>query len=117
MAELLSLLMPAIGWSLLHFVWQGLLIGWAASLALQLLRNARPQARYAVACGALLLCAARHSVARLRAGVSQELQGQRRRPADQQPLPYEVKQRPAYGWHQQGQQLGHGELLEICNVD
>jgi hypothetical protein len=50
--------MPAIGWSLLHFVWQGLLIGWAASLALQLLRNARPQARYAVACGALLLCAA-----------------------------------------------------------
>ncbi|HEX8605306.1 MAG TPA: M56 family metallopeptidase, partial [Pseudoduganella sp.] len=51
-------LVPAMGWSLLHFLWQGLLIGWAAALALHLLRNARPQARYAVACAALLLCAA-----------------------------------------------------------
>jgi beta-lactamase regulating signal transducer with metallopeptidase domain len=51
-------LTSALGWSLLHFVWQGLLIGWGASLALHVLRNARPQARYAVACGALLLCAA-----------------------------------------------------------
>jgi beta-lactamase regulating signal transducer with metallopeptidase domain/predicted nucleic acid-binding Zn-ribbon protein len=58
MNSLLGTLVPAIGWSLLHFVWQGLLIGWAAALALHLLRNARPQARYAVACAALLLCAA-----------------------------------------------------------
>jgi len=58
MSNLLNALVPALGWSLLHFVWQGLLIGWAASLAFQLLRNARPQARYAVACAALLLCAA-----------------------------------------------------------
>ncbi|SFU27640.1 M56 family metallopeptidase [Pseudoduganella namucuonensis] len=57
-AQLFAALMPALGWSLLHFVWQGVLIGWAASLALHLLRNARPQARYAVACAALLLCAA-----------------------------------------------------------
>ncbi|QGZ41199.1 beta-lactamase regulating signal transducer with metallopeptidase domain [Pseudoduganella flava] len=58
MSALFEMLVPAIGWSLLHFVWQGLLIGWAAALALHLLRNARPQARYAVACAALLLCAA-----------------------------------------------------------
>jgi len=58
MSNLLNALIPAIGWSLLHFVWQGLLIGWAASLTFQLLRNTRPQARYAVACAALLLCAA-----------------------------------------------------------
>ena len=55
---MLSALIPAVGWALLHFVWQGLLIGWGASVALSLLRGARPQVRYAVACGALLLCAA-----------------------------------------------------------
>lgn len=53
-----SVWMPAIGWALLHFLWQGLLIGWGTALALNLLRKARPQTRYAVACGALLLCAA-----------------------------------------------------------
>jgi beta-lactamase regulating signal transducer with metallopeptidase domain/predicted nucleic acid-binding Zn-ribbon protein len=58
MSVLFDTLVPAIGWSLLHFVWQGLLIGWAAVLGLYLLRNARPQARYVVACAALLLCAA-----------------------------------------------------------
>ena len=51
-------LVPAIGWALLHFVWQGLLIGWGVSIVLFLLRKARPQARYAVACAGLLLCAA-----------------------------------------------------------
>lgn len=58
MTDLLDTLTGAIGWSLLHFLWQGLLIGWAAALALHLLRNRSAQARYAVACGALLLCAA-----------------------------------------------------------
>ena len=58
MASALSALVPAIGWALLHFVWQGLLIGWGVSLALLALRRARPQTRYAVACGGLLLCAA-----------------------------------------------------------
>ncbi|MBP1207151.1 beta-lactamase regulating signal transducer with metallopeptidase domain [Duganella sp. 1411] len=53
-----SALVPAIGWALLHFIWQGLLIGWGVSLALLLLRKARPQTRYAVACAGLLLCAA-----------------------------------------------------------
>lgn len=56
MNEFLSLLMPALASALLHFLWQGLLIGLCAALALALLRNARPQARYAVACLALLAC-------------------------------------------------------------
>ena len=54
----LSVLVPAIGWALLHFLWQGLLIGWGVNLAMQVLRGARPQTRYAVACTGLLLCAA-----------------------------------------------------------
>lgn len=58
MSQLLNAVIPALGWSLLHFLWQGLLIGCVAALALHLLRNARPQARYLVACLALLLCAA-----------------------------------------------------------
>jgi beta-lactamase regulating signal transducer with metallopeptidase domain len=58
MHDLLAALIPALGWALLHFVWQGLLIGWGASLLLALLRNASPQTRYAIACAALLLCAA-----------------------------------------------------------
>jgi beta-lactamase regulating signal transducer with metallopeptidase domain len=53
-----SALVPAVGWALLHFLWQGLLVGWGVSLALLALRRARPQTRYAVACAGLLLCAA-----------------------------------------------------------
>lgn len=48
----------ALGWTLLHFLWQGLLIGCATALARAALRNARPEARYAVGCGALLACLA-----------------------------------------------------------
>lgn len=48
----------ALGWTLLHFLWQGLLIAGATALALAALRNARPEARYAVGCGALLACLA-----------------------------------------------------------
>jgi beta-lactamase regulating signal transducer with metallopeptidase domain len=58
MLSALTSLVPAIGWALLHFVWQGLLIGWSVSIVLFLLRKARPQTRYAVACAGLLLCAA-----------------------------------------------------------
>jgi beta-lactamase regulating signal transducer with metallopeptidase domain len=58
MSHLLNAVIPALGWSLLHFLWQGLLIGCVAALGLHALRNARPQARYLLACGALLLCAA-----------------------------------------------------------
>lgn len=53
-----SALVSAVGWALLHFLWQGLLVGWGVSLALLALRGARPQTRYAAACAGLLLCAA-----------------------------------------------------------
>lgn len=52
----IELLVPALGRVLLHFLWQGALIGIVAAVALHALRNARPQARYAVACLALLAC-------------------------------------------------------------
>lgn len=58
MNGLLSSIVPSLGWALLDFVWQGMLVGWIAALLLALLRKASPQARYAVACAALLLCAA-----------------------------------------------------------
>jgi beta-lactamase regulating signal transducer with metallopeptidase domain/predicted nucleic acid-binding Zn-ribbon protein len=48
---------PSLGWALLDFLWQGAAIGAAAALVLYALRDARPQARYAVACIALLACA------------------------------------------------------------
>jgi beta-lactamase regulating signal transducer with metallopeptidase domain len=48
----------SLTWALIDFLWQGLLVGWVAALLLALMRKARPQARYLVACGALLLCAA-----------------------------------------------------------
>jgi beta-lactamase regulating signal transducer with metallopeptidase domain len=56
MTELLVDFIPVLGRALLHFVWQGALVGLLAALALHLLRDARPQARYAVACMALLAC-------------------------------------------------------------
>lgn len=48
-------LSPLLGKMLLHFLWQGALIGAIAASALAMLRDARPQARYAVACAALFL--------------------------------------------------------------
>ncbi len=39
-----------LAWSLIHFLWQGCLLGGFAWLALRLLRKASPEARYAVAC-------------------------------------------------------------------
>lgn len=54
----MAAIVPGLGWALFDFLWQGLLIGWATALALGLMRGARPEARYALACAALLLCAA-----------------------------------------------------------
>ena len=51
-----TMVIGALGWALLDFLWQGLLLGALAALALHALRNARPQARYALACLALALC-------------------------------------------------------------
>lgn len=48
----------SLGWALVDFLWQGALVGMATAIALALLRNARPQTRYAVACTALALCMA-----------------------------------------------------------
>ncbi|ATQ74362.1 peptidase M56 [Massilia violaceinigra] len=58
MNDMLAVIVPSLGWALLDFVWQGLLIGCLAAMVLGLLRGARPQLRYAVGCAALLLCAA-----------------------------------------------------------
>lgn len=46
----------SLGWALVHFLWQGLLIGMISAVLLTVLRNARPQARYLAACVALLAC-------------------------------------------------------------
>lgn len=56
MADLLDTIVPALGWALVHFLWQGALIGALAAMALHTLRGARPQTRYAVSCTALLAC-------------------------------------------------------------
>jgi len=56
MAEWLPQVVPALAMALLHFLWQGAVVGALAWIALSLLRHARPQLRYAVACAALSLC-------------------------------------------------------------
>jgi beta-lactamase regulating signal transducer with metallopeptidase domain len=56
MAELMNSLVPALGYALLHFLWQGTLIGLIAASALIALRRARPQVRYTLACIALAAC-------------------------------------------------------------
>jgi D-alanyl-D-alanine endopeptidase (penicillin-binding protein 7) len=56
LSALSNAFVPSLGWALLHFVWQGALIGCATAVLLVALRNARPERRYAVACLALLLC-------------------------------------------------------------
>jgi bla regulator protein blaR1 len=53
-----SQLVATLGWILLHFLWQGALVGCATAVALTLLRNARPETRYLAACLGLLLCLA-----------------------------------------------------------
>ncbi|RNF30424.1 peptidase M56 [Massilia aurea] len=51
-------IVDSIGWTLIHFSWQGALVGAQTALALALLRKARPETRYLVACIGLLLCLA-----------------------------------------------------------
>jgi D-alanyl-D-alanine endopeptidase (penicillin-binding protein 7) len=51
-------LVAALGWTLVHFIWQGALLGCVTAVLLTFLRNARPETRYAVACLGLLLCLA-----------------------------------------------------------
>lgn len=57
--------LPAIqrlGWTLLHFLWQGTIIAWVAAMVLALLRNRSAAARYVAACGAMLLLGAAPAV-------------------------------------------------------
>ena len=58
MSPYASLVVSNLGWTLLHFLWQGLLIGCATAVLLTVMRNARPQHRYTVACTALFMCLA-----------------------------------------------------------
>jgi beta-lactamase regulating signal transducer with metallopeptidase domain len=56
MTDLFPTLVPLLGRALLDFVWQGAVIGLIAGIVLAAMGNARPQARYAVGCLALLAC-------------------------------------------------------------
>ncbi len=49
-------LVPALGWVLLYFVWQGVIVGAVSAVLLWLLRQASARWRYAVCALALLLC-------------------------------------------------------------
>src|SRR5207342_639114 len=57
MSEFTAALVPAVGQALIHFTWQGALIGALAAIALRIARDARPQVRYAIASIAMLACA------------------------------------------------------------
>lgn len=53
-----SIVISSLGWTLVHFLWQGLLLGCATAVLLTLMRNARPEHRYTVACTGLFTCLA-----------------------------------------------------------
>jgi beta-lactamase regulating signal transducer with metallopeptidase domain len=61
-AELPLLLIQCVGWTLLHFVWQGLLVAALLASGLRVLRNAAPNQRYLAGCFALLLLTAAPAV-------------------------------------------------------
>ena len=50
------MLIQALGWALLDFLWKGTLLCLAAALFLRLARAGRPQVRYIVLCGTLGTC-------------------------------------------------------------
>nr|WP_315481140.1 M56 family metallopeptidase [uncultured Undibacterium sp.] len=54
--HLTSDFVSAIGWALIHFLWQGTLVALVTAGLLLFLRNARAQTRYVIACIALLCC-------------------------------------------------------------
>ena len=51
-------LIHAVGWSLLHFLWEGAIVALLLASALRLLSNRSSQLRYMAACCALVLMAA-----------------------------------------------------------
>ncbi len=50
-----SLVLEALGWALVHLLWQGTLVALALALALRMLGRRAATARYALACGALVM--------------------------------------------------------------
>ena len=58
MSPFASYAISSLGWTLVHFLWQGLLLGCATATLLTLMRNARPEHRYTLACTALFMCLA-----------------------------------------------------------
>jgi beta-lactamase regulating signal transducer with metallopeptidase domain len=61
-------LITTLGWTLLHFLWQGALIALLLACVLALLRGAASSVRYAVCCGAmvLMMCSAAATFLELR---------------------------------------------------
>ena len=55
MPDVLATLSSLLGTALLHFLWQGVLFAVIVTPAMSLLRDARPQTRYALACVAMLV--------------------------------------------------------------
>ena len=51
-------IVASVGWTLVHFLWQGTLVGCATAVLLTVLRNSRPESRYLAACTGLFLCLA-----------------------------------------------------------
>ncbi len=49
-------IVDALGWTLVHFLWQGAAAGLVTALVLAMLRDARPHLRYLAACAGLLAC-------------------------------------------------------------
>jgi D-alanyl-D-alanine endopeptidase (penicillin-binding protein 7) len=52
-----SLVVQAVGWALLHFLWQGALLWIGTAAILALMRHSDSRIRYAIACAALSVCA------------------------------------------------------------
>ena len=48
-------MIESLGWTLLHFIWQGTLLAVLFALAALCLRDAGPRARYLAGCAALVL--------------------------------------------------------------
>ena len=62
-------LATALGWALLHFLWQGALLGLLTALLFRWFR--RSELRYLIGCGALALCVALPSATAIRAAKNQ----------------------------------------------
>jgi TonB family protein len=56
-ASAIALIAHALGWTLLHFLWQGALVALILACVLALLSGRSPQPRYVAACAALVLMA------------------------------------------------------------